>query len=129
MKTLKNIDWAKINVTLDSIINDSEFYEDFDWIDDLILSNSENRSNCLTTNFSETIESYRLLLFESIRHEKYLISKKIKQVMSIELEDTLRINCLTIDDTEREDNFDEINFIYKLNNDLIEVFLDNLFNE
>ncbi len=129
MKKLKNIDWAKINVTLDSIINDSEFYEDFDWIDDLILNNSENRSACLTTNFSETIESYKLLLFESIKCEKYLISKKIKQVMEIEYEDTLRVNCLTIDEAEREDNFDEINFIYKLNNDLIEVFLSNLFDE
>lgn len=124
----KKIDWVKIEKTIDQILQDSSFYDDFNWVEDIIINEAKenNDTECILTGFNEFIESYRFLLFESILSEKYLITSKIKTLFEIEYEETLRTIHQHFIGEEKQEYLDEVEYIMKINNTTIKIFLNLL---
>ena len=112
-KLMKTMDLRKIELFLDSIIENNEIEDAIDWLVD--LSTSNNTGDEIIDLYMSEMENLTVLLITQLYNENYMLCAKVRDVIEIVTNDCNRlIKMKNINKEEKEELLIEIRFIYDM---------------
>ncbi len=135
MKIMKNeklqtVDWILIEATLDSIIEDENYDDTFDWFKNINDTFHTDQNSDVPDTFSTILTIYRTTLIEAIKREKYEIAEKIAKVIEIEENKTIKLICEIYNKEEdfdiKEEYLTDIIIIKVIHKETLDMFLNNI---
>ena len=123
-KLLQHMDLRKIELFLDTIIENNEIEDAIDWLID--LSTTNNSGDEIVDLYATEMENLTVLLITQLYNENFELCAKVRDVIQIVTNDCIRlIKMKNVEKDVKADLLNEIKFIY----DLYKLSLNKLIEE